>query len=113
MMPVSFAELTQRVKPHGEIGRYLVENLIDFNNEWTSRPTEYRILGDSPAIGLMLFDDCGQYSMKSAPEIDGDMNYVHTGKNRPIRVYHNIDSRFILEDLYAKLAQFNYNAKES
>lgn len=107
MMPVSFAELTQRVKPHGEIGRYLVDNLIEFNNEWTSRPTEYRILGDSPAIGLMLFDDCGRYSMKSAPEIDGDMNYVHTGKNRPIRVYKNIDARFILEDLYAKLAQFN------
>ena len=25
------------------------------------------------------------------------------GKHRPIRVYKNIDARFILEDLYAKL----------
>src|SRR6201987_4527743 len=27
-----------------------------------------------------------------------EMNYVHTGKYRPIRLYHNVDQRFILED---------------
>jgi len=34
------------------------------------------------------------------------MRYVCTGKGRPVRVYKNIDSRFILEDFYAKLKFF-------
>lgn len=103
MMPVTFAELETRVKPHGKIGQYLCDSVIDFNNISVKRPTEFRVLGDSPAIGLILFDDCGQYSMKPAPSFDESMNYVHHNKNRDIRVYKNIDSRFILEDLYAKL----------
>lgn len=103
MMPVSHAELWTRVRPHGEIGRYLAEHVVEFNNEWTSRPGEYRILGDSPAVGIMLYPDCGEWEWKPAPEFDETMNYIHTGKHRPIRVYKNIDARFILEDLYAKL----------
>lgn len=103
MMPVSHAELWTRVYPYGAIGKYLAENVVAFNNEWTSRPREFRILGDSPAVGLILYDDCGEWEWKPAPEFDDDMNYIHNGKNRPIRVYKNIDARFILEDLYAKL----------
>lgn len=109
MMPVSFGELWTRVHPYGEIGRYLAENVIEFNNEWKSRPAEYRILGDSPAIGIILFNDCGEWEWKPAPEFDEKMNYVHTGKFRPIKVYKNIDSRFILEDLYAKLQLYFEN----
>ena len=103
MMPVSHAELWTRVRPYGAIGKYLAENVVDFNNEWTSRPREFRILGDSPAVGLILYNDCGEWEWKPAPEFDANMNYVHNGKNRPIKVYKNIDARFILEDLYAKL----------
>lgn len=103
MMPVSHAELWTRVHPYGEIGKYLAENVVEFNNAWTSRPCEFRILGDSPAVGLIIFNDCGEWEWKPAPEFDENMNYVHNGKNRPIRVYKNIDARFILEDLYAKL----------
>lgn len=103
MMPVSFAELYDRVYPYGEIGKYLCENVIAFNNAAPSRPAEYRILGDSPSVGLMMYEDCGEWSEMPAPEFDKDMKYIHNDKNRPIRVYKNINSRFILEDLYAKL----------
>ena len=103
MMPVSHAELWTRVRPYGAIGKYLAENVVEFNNEWTSRPREFRILGDSPAVGLIIYNDCGEWEWKPAPEFDENMNYVHNGKNRPIKVYKNIDARFILEDLYAKL----------
>ncbi|MBP3542613.1 MAG: nucleoside hydrolase [Lachnospiraceae bacterium] len=103
MMPVTFSELYTRVRPYGEIGRYLCDNVIEFNNEGEKRPTEYRVLGDSPAIGVMLYEDCGEWEWKSAPEFDMDMKYIHTGTNRDIKVYKNIDARFILEDLYAKL----------
>ncbi len=110
MMPVTFAELRARVYPYGEIGKYLTENVIEFNNAWLNRPTEYRILGDSPAIGIMLFEDCGEWELIKAPEIDDNMNYVYNNSNnRLIRVYKNIDSRFILEDLYSKLKLYSDN----
>ena len=49
---------------------------------------------------------------KSAPEFDKNLHYVHNGLHRPIRVYKNIDPRFILEDLYAKLALFSEETKD-
>ena len=109
MMPVSYAELWTKVHPHGEIGAYLTENVIRFNNEDPdiARPAEYRNLGDSPAIGVMLCEDSGEWEWRPAPEFDANMHYLHSGKNRPIRVYKNINSRFILEDFYAKLLMFS------
>lgn len=106
MMPVTYAELWDKVYPYGEIGKYLAENVVNFNNAWKSRPAEFRILGDSPSIGIILFNDCGEWEWMPAPEFDDTMHYVYTGKNRPIKVYKNIDSRFILEDFYAKLKLF-------
>lgn len=105
-MPVGFAELYRRVRPCGSLGEYLCMNVIEYNNRELDDPSEYRILGDSPAIGVMLYEDCGEWEMRSAPEFGKDMRYIHTGANRPIRVYRDIDSRFILEDLYAKLSLF-------
>jgi len=107
MMPVTFSELYRRVRPYGEIGRYLAENVVEFNNAWESRPAEYRVLGDSPSIGVMLYPDCGKWSYFPAPEFDENLHYIHNGKHRPIRVYENIDTRFILEDFYAKLEDFH------
>lgn len=103
MMPVSFAELKQKVYPYGKIGKYLAENVYAFNNSQLSRPTEYRILGDSPAIGLMLYADCGEWEEVAAPVFGEDMKYIYNQTNRKIRVYKNINSRFILEDFYCKL----------
>ena len=34
------------------------------------------------------------------------MRYVHSGQHRDIRVYEDVNTRFIHEDLFAKLAQF-------
>ena len=52
-----------------EIGRYLVENVIAHNNKSVTGPSEYRVLGDSPAIGVMLYEDCGRWQWKPAPRI--------------------------------------------
>lgn len=107
MMPVSHAELLAKVYPYGKIGEYLARNVIEFNNCDKKRPTEYRILGDSPAIGIMLYEDCGEWEMRKAPTISKDMKYVDNQNNREIRIYKNINSRFILEDLYSKLILLN------
>ena len=40
------------------------------------------------------------------------MTYVHSGRNRPIKLYKNVDQRFILEDLFAKLTRFARGIRE-
>ena len=111
MMPVSFAELSYRVAPHGAIGRYLFDQLIEHSYEDGPRKSGFRtgetwVLGDNPSIGLILYEHRFEFDWVAAPYITGEMRYVHTGLNRPIRVYRNIDSRLILEDMYAKIALF-------
>mgnify|MGYP005763614151 FL=1 len=112
MMPVSLAELEYRVAPCGDIGRYLLEQLDTHAHEQGPRESIFRtgetwVLGDNPAVGLLLYEHRFEFDWVQAPLITEDMNYVHTGLNRPIRVYKSIDSRLILEDLYAKLALFS------
>ncbi|KQN97706.1 nucleoside hydrolase [Paenibacillus sp. Leaf72] len=110
-MRVSIAEMMYKVKPYGEIGQYLFQQLIDFNN-WAAEAFkdspwpkgEMWSLGDSPAISLLLDEHEYGYEMKPAPRITEDMYYVHDQKERMIRVYHFVDVRFTLEDMFAKLA---------
>lgn len=106
VMAISYAELMERVWDKGPLGRYLVEQLIEWNNR-TPGPIEHRSLGDSPAIGVMMYPECGNSDWRPAPEFSQDMNYIHTGRNRPIRVYDDVDQRFIQEDFMAKLARFH------
>ena len=110
-MPVSYAELLERVYPHGEIGKYLVEQTVEHNEARVDYAMELRSLGDSPCVGVMMHPDCGDWDMRPAPEFTDEMFYIHTLRNRPIRVYRNIDHRFILEDFFAKLARFARNGK--
>ena len=106
-MAVSYAELEEKVYDKGPLGKYLVEQLVEWNQRYHLRgPIEHRSLGDSPAVGVMMDPECGWFEWRPAPEFNAEMNYVHSGRNRPIRVYHAIDQRFILEDFFAKLARF-------
>lgn len=111
MMPVSLAELEDRVAPCGEIGAYLLEQLNEHAKEPEPRKSAFRtgetwVLGDNPAIGLILYEHRFCFDWIPAPQITGDMNYVQTNANRPIRVYRSIDSRLILEDMFAKIRLF-------
>lgn len=105
-MGVTYAELIEKVYPQGAIGKYLVDQLVEHNTR-TNPSMEYRSLGDSPCIGIILDPECGTWSWRPAPTFDQQMHYVHTGQYRPIRVYEDVNTRFIHEDLWAKLAQFN------
>jgi inosine-uridine nucleoside N-ribohydrolase len=105
LVAVSYAELVEKVYPHGELGRYLVEQLVEFNSRHTP-VIEYRSLGDSPAVGVMMYPDGGRWSWQPAPSFEVTMHYRHTGHNRPIRVYETFDARFLMEDFFAKIAQF-------
>lgn len=118
MMPVTLAELELRVRPCGEIGEYLCDQLMEHAMTEQPRKSAFRtgeswVLGDSPAVGLILYEDRFSFEWKQAPAVGADMNYIHTGRFRPIRVYNKIDSRLILEDLYAKLALFAQKRREA
>ncbi|PHV70451.1 nucleoside hydrolase [Sporanaerobium hydrogeniformans] len=111
MMPVSLAELECRVEPCGGIGKYVFNQLIEHSHADIPRKSPFRtgeswVLGDSPAVGLILYEHRFEFDYIPAPQITQDMTYIHTGLNRPIRVYRKIDSRLILEDFYCKLALF-------
>ena len=103
MIPVTFAELYTRVYPYGELGKYLAENVVSFNNEGAKRPVEYRVLGDSPAVGVIMYEDCGEWKMVKKPTFNADATYNYEGDYGNIRVYQNMNDRFIMEDFYAKL----------
>lgn len=105
-MPVSYAEMEAKVAPHGKIGEYLMRQVVEHNAARSQVPMEFRSLGDSPAVGVMMYPDCGNWRLEPAPEFEPSMHYRHTGRNRPIRVYESVDARFIHEDFFAKLARF-------
>ena len=112
MLAVSYAELEERCGDKGPLGRYLVDQLIAWNQRYHKGPIEHRTLGDTPALAVILNPNGGVWQWRPAPEFNEQMNYVHTGLNRPIKVYDTLDVRYILEDFYAKLARFNRGVQE-
>ena len=112
MMNVSLAELELKVRPCGEIGAYLCDQLDAHAKEDIPRKSAFRsgetwVLGDNPAVGLLLTEQRFRFDWVPAPNFSSDMAYIHTNRNRPIRVYRDIDARVILEDLFAKLRLFS------
>lgn len=113
-MSVTLAELQWEVKPCGEIGRYLFEQMVAFNKKAASDPHwphgEIWGLGDSPTIGVLLEESekTDIFDEVEAPTIDyEDMHYSFDGTNRKIRVYRQLNPRTTLSDFYAKL-KLNY-----
>ena len=111
MMPVSLAELDCKVRPQGTLGRWLFDQLDAYNQSDSAAASTFRtgetwVLGDNPAPGLLLYEHRFAFDWVPAPYITADQTYAAVGRNRPIRVYRNIDSRLILDDLYAKLALY-------
>ncbi|MBB2747337.1 UNVERIFIED_ORG: inosine-uridine nucleoside N-ribohydrolase [Microbispora rosea subsp. rosea] len=103
---VGYAELDEKVAPCGPLGRYLVDQLVEWNERFANDPMEYRALGDSPAVAVIINPSAGQYIERPAMGFNYDCTYDSTAQYRPIRVYQTIDSRFMLEDFFAKLHQF-------
>jgi inosine-uridine nucleoside N-ribohydrolase len=113
MMAVGYAELFEKITPCGEIGRYLVRQLVDFNDKHAhaGRVLDFRSLGDSPAVGLMLDPAAGSWVERPAPGFNNDCTYDYSRQHRPIRVYQTIDSRYVLSDMFAKLRAYTAQKK--
>lgn len=111
---VGLAELKLKVLPCGRIGKHLYENMIDYNLSpragWTQG--ESWSLGDSPAIAIALNPECGKYVYTQAPHVGEDTSSSSRPGNPVIRVYKSVDSRYILEDFFAKLQLFTAGKAE-
>lgn len=107
-MNVSIAELDMRVRPCGELGRWLFQQLVDYNNSdvaaWTCG--DGWSLGDCPAVAVAIKPDCGRFRTVSAPIIGADTVSRFDASRPTVRLYDTVDSRFTLGDLFAKLALF-------
>lgn len=105
----TMAELARKVRPYGSMGRYLYDEIEDYNlhstESWTLRRGENWSLGDSPTIAALL--QCqwrGNFHQEHAPYIRDDMTYQPDPNGKLIRVYDYVDVRMLLEDFFAKLA---------
>ena len=105
---VTLAELKTKVEPYGKIGYHLYHNMVDYNLSdragWTQG--ESWSLGDSPAIGVAINPGCGKFVTSPAPFINEDTASVEKPDSPLICIYTSVDSRFILEDFFAKLKLF-------
>lgn len=107
---VSLAELQRKVYPCGKIGRYLFEQMVEFNEHaagfggpWPHG--ELWGLGDQGTIAVLMEElERVSYKMIQAPTVRPDGTYSFENRNRPVRVYHTVDHRLTLEDFFAKLA---------
>lgn len=106
---VTMAELAYKVRPCGSPGRYLYDEIEEYNfasdEPYELRKGENWCLGDSPVAAVLL--QCGwrkNYHWEKAPYIEADMTYSPDPAGKEIRVYDYIDVRMLMEDFYAKLA---------
>lgn len=105
---IGIAELQTEVYPYGAIGRHLFEQLVAYNNseaaEWTKG--ESWSLGDSPAVAIALNPWCGHYKQIEAPIIGEDTSSTFVDGRPLITIYTDIDSRYVLGDMIAKIKLF-------
>jgi len=103
---VGLAELQYRISKCNEAGKYLYEQMIEYNlterASWTAG--ESWSLGDSPAVGVVLHNGCGKQHWQQPLRVLDSTGYGEPLPARKILVYDTIDSRYIMEDFFAKLA---------
>ena len=105
----SFAELVNGIRPCGEIGKWMVQQMFDLqhkiasaDNPWPN--AECWSIGDNPTAGVLLQGmNSHNFHMQKAPHINPDCTYQENPEGREIRVYDNINYRLTLHDLMAKM----------
>lgn len=101
-LAVSYAELLTKVEPHGQLGNYLTRQLFEWNSEHASQ-IEYRALGDCAAVAVTLYPNCGHFQDRQGQGFRFNGEYDGISVGGPVRIYDSIDTRFVLDDLFAKI----------
>lgn len=111
-----YSELVLKIKPNGEIGKYLyntLENLMERLTQYKLNIGETYILGDSPLVLLTALQSSfepdpssSDYVSKNCPIINATGNYELNPNGRKIRVYQHLDINLMFNDFFAKLELF-------
>lgn len=106
----SYSELVYKIKPNGIVGKFLVDKIEDVMKKSKGSLGEAYILGDSPLVLLTALQapwstdpSSSKYVIKSTPKINDSGLYEENSEGRKIRVYTNLDTRLLFDDLVAKL----------
>lgn len=110
-MNISLAEVVQKVRCKGEIGKFIADYMLQFNEEMGNYTGiggfphgELWAIGDNPTVLALLENPAGQrFHTIPAPHIGADMSYIPNPEGRQIRVYDSVDRRLAMDDLFAKL----------
>src|SRR5689334_9507009 len=110
----SRSELLVRMGSQGPLGEHLFSSLGDAARAAAvfGRPMgETHVLGDSPLVLLTAlwsnFDPApssSRWVVRPRPRLTDAGTYEPDPEGRPLRVFTQLDTRLLLEDLYAKLA---------
>lgn len=110
-LAVPMAQLAERVAPAGALGAHLYQQLVSFRD--ANMPTrawinpESWVLGDQAAVGVLLAEQKECYEERPAPRIGDDCSYLPPADGqRTVRVYHRLNDRLVLDDLFSKLSLF-------
>lgn len=107
----SYSELGYKIKSNGSVGCFLMKKLDDLLKRANYSLGEAYVLGDSPLVLLTALQSSWEadpssckYILRNTPEINESGLYNEKTKKRLIRVYTQIDTRLMLDDLVAKLS---------
>ena len=113
---VSLTELDERVRPHGELGRRLAGSIDDLRSRAEDAGVlmgETYCLGDQPLVLLTALHSSfeadpssSRYTLMPTPRLTADGWYEARPDGRPMRVYTQLDTRLMFEDMYLKLRRF-------
>lgn len=114
MVSVGHEELREKVEPLGDLGGYLVQQLVEYNEHEPDMMMDFRSLGDSPAIGAVINPLGALWRERPAPFFDSHSRMKPRDPSRRlIRVCETIDVRWLLEDMFSKLRRFAASADGS
>lgn len=110
----SYAELVFNIQSSGTVGKYLFDKLDDLMKRAKRSLGEAYVLGDNPLVLLTALQSSweidpssSKYIIRQAPNINDAGLYEEKSTNRSIRVYTNLDTRLMFQDLHSKLALLN------
>ncbi|SOD96285.1 nucleoside hydrolase [Spirosoma fluviale] len=112
-----YSQLLVKVKPHGKVGKYLVdvlEQLMARMKQYGLNIGETYVLGDSPLVLLTALQSSfeadpssSEYALRLSPRITPQGTYEYNHAGRLIRVYNRLDIQLMFTDFFAKLELMN------
>lgn len=114
---VSEAELRTRVASTGPVGRYLHDETLVVAEAVTAHGSlhpETYALGDSPLVLLTALrsffepdSSSSRHQVLPTPALEADGSYTARPHARAMRVYTQVDTRLMFEDLFLKLRELD------